>query len=183
MVKLNSDRKEPEEFGDELHHVGRIQKAHGLKGEVQIHLLTAHPDHLSIVESVFVKVDESPATLYTVERSFWNGNKFIFKLNGIDDRNTAEAFRGADVLVTGDSAYLPDADEYFISELIGMDVVDTEGGQLGRITDVLSYPAHDIYVVKNKEKEIMVPAVHEYIKEVNVETGTVTITLIDGLVD
>jgi len=124
-----------------------------------------------------------PTKRYSLEKSTWKGTKLTFKLHGVNDRNTAEALRGAKLLVPEEAAYQPGEDEYFTEDLVGMEVVDTMGTILGNIKEVLNYPAHDVYVISGGKNEFLVPAVHEYIREVDVSTGRIMIAVIDGLID
>ena len=160
--------------------VGTIQGAKGMEGEMKVSLVTAHPSHLAGLESVYLKIADFESILYTIDKAKWDASKFTLKLHGVDDRNTAEALRGAKILIPEEAAYKVGEDEYFIEDLIGMNVVDKSGANLGRVTEVLNYPAHDVYVVSNGDNEILIPAVHEYVQEVNMNTGTIMITTIEG---
>ncbi|MCH7886554.1 MAG: 16S rRNA processing protein RimM [Candidatus Marinimicrobia bacterium] len=166
-------------YDPDMKYVGSIQGAKGMKGEMKVSLTTAHPSHLVSLESIYLKIDDSESILYTIDKAEWNGSKFTLKLHGVDDRNTAEALRDAKIMIPEEAAYKVGEDEYFIEDLIGMNVVDKSGTNLGRITEVLNYPAHDVYVVSKGDNEILIPAVHEYVQEVNMNTGTVMITTIE----
>ena len=168
-------------YDSDMKFVGTIQGAKGMRGDMKVSLSTAHPSHLAALESVYLKISDFDSILYTIDQAKWDGSKFTFKLHGIDDRNTAEAMRGAKIMVPEEAAYKVGEDEYFIEDLVGMNVVDKSGTNLGRITDVLNYPAHDVYVVTNGDNEILIPAVHEYVQEVNMNTGTIMITTVEGL--
>ena len=167
-------------YNPDMKYVGSIQGAIGMKGAVKVSLNTAHPSHLVNLESIYLKIDDSESILYTIDKAKWDGSKFTLKLHGIDDRNTAEALRGAKIMIPEEAAYKVGEDEYFIEDLVGMNVVDKSGTNLGRITEVRSYPANDVYVVSKGDTEILIPAVHEYVEEVNMNTGTVMITTIEG---
>ena len=170
-------------FDTDKKFVGTIQGAKGMGGELKVSLNTAHPTHLVSLESIYLNIAESESILYTIDNTKWDGSKFTIKLHGVDDRNTAEALRGARMMIPEDAAYKVGEDEYFIEDLVGMKVVDTTGTDLGKIKEVLNYPAHDVYVISKDDKDILIPAVHEYIQEVNMNTGTIKITLIDGLIN
>lgn len=182
MTKKVSDKSNRNQE-DDFSFVGSIKAARGLKGELLVNLFTAHPAHLAGLESLYLRFDGLPKILYTVQRTKWDGSKFILKLHNVDDRNKAESLKGAKIFIPEGAAYKTEEDEYFIDDLIGMNVVDTAGTKLGTIRDVLNYPAHDVYVISNDTKEILVPAVQEYVREVNLNTGTVMISIIDGLSD
>ena len=178
-TSVKQSLKQNEDFS----FVGSIKGARGLKGELLVNLFTAHPNHLAGLESLYLKFDGLPKILYTVQKVKWDGLKFVLKLYGVDDRSKADSLKGAKIFIPESAAYQTDEDEYFIDDLIGMNVVDTAGTNLGTIRDVLIYPAHDIYVISDDKNEILVPAVQEYVREVNMNTGTVKISIIDGLSD
>lgn len=182
MSKIKSD-KDKFDKEDDFNYVGSIGGARGLKGEILVNLFTAHPAHLAGLESLYLRFDGLPKILYTIQRAKWDGSKFILKLHDVDDRNKAESLKGAKLFIPESAAYQTEENEYFIDDLIGMNVVDTTGTKLGTIRDVLNYPAHDVYVISDDKKEILVPAVQEYVREVNLTTGTVMISIIDGLSD
>lgn len=182
MTKRVSDKGDLNQK-DDFSFVGSIKGARGLKGELLVNLFTAHPAHLAGLESLYLRFDGLPKILYTIQRTKWDGSKFILKLHNVDDRNKAESLKGAKIFIPESAAYQTEDDEYFVNDLIGMNVVDTAGTKLGTIREILNYPAHDIYVISDDTKEILVPAVQEYVREVNLNTGTVMISIIDGLSD
>lgn len=170
-------------YDPDMKYVGTIQGAKGMRGEMKVSLSTAHPSHLANLESIYLKIEDTESLLYTIDKAIWNGSKFTLKLHGVSDRNTAEALRGAKIMIPEEAAYKVGEDEYFVDDLVGMNVVDTSGTNLGKITEVLNYPAHDVYVVSKGDSEILIPAVHEYVQEVNMNTGTIMITSIEGLIN
>ena len=93
----------------------------------------------------------------------------ILKFKGIDDRNDVERMRQAKLLVTRENAVELGKDEYFIADLIGIQVVSDEGEELGTISDVLQTGANDVYVVsKDGAKDLLIPAIHACIQNVDV---------------
>ncbi len=170
-------------YDSNMKFVGTIQGAKGMRGELKVSLNTAHPTHLLSLESIYLNIADSKSILYTIDKAIWDGSKFTLKLHGIDDRNTAEALRGAKMMIPENAAYKVGEDEYFIEDLVGMNVVDTSGTNLGKIKEVLNFPAHDVYVISKDDNEILIPAVHEYIQEIDMHTGTIMITPIDGLIN
>ena len=170
-------------YDSDMKFVGTIQGAKGMSGEMKVSLITAHPTHLLSLESIYLNIADSSSMLYTIDKAKWDGSKLTIKLHGVDDRNTAEALRGAKMIIPEDAAYKVGEDEYFIEDLVGMNVVDTSGTNLGKIKEVLNYPAHDVYVISKDDSEILIPAVHEYIQEIDMHTGTIMISPIDGLIN
>ena len=98
--------------------------------------------------------------------------------------NDVEGFRQCGLYVTREQAVPLGENEYFIADLIGLRTVTEEGETLGSLIDVLQTGANDVYVIQTEEKEeILVPAIKECVKNVDLETGTITLHLLDGLRD
>lgn len=109
----------------------------------------------------------------------------ILKLEGVSDRNAAEALRDADVFITEEDLKELPEDTYYIRDLIGMKVID-EGvyGEIGVLEDVIQNTAQDVYVVRMPSSEkVLIPAVKDFIKNIDMESGVITTTLIPGFID
>ena len=103
------------------------------------------------------------------------------KFSGIDDRNEAETLRGCELTID-ETECLPLADDvYYCFQLQGLKVFDISGRQLGGIVQILQYPAHDLYVMLYGTAEVMIPAVSEFIKQIDIAAGTMVINPVDGL--
>ena len=109
-------------------------------------------------------------------------NLVILKFKGIDDINDVEKYRKKSLYDTRENAVKLKKNEYFIADLIGLKVSSDEGEDLGQISDVLQTGANDVYVIsKDGADELLVPAIRECIKNVDVEGGTMEIHLLPGL--
>jgi 16S rRNA processing protein RimM len=112
-----------------------------------------------------------------VEAVRGGGATLVLKLAGVDDRTLAEGLRGNYLEVESSEAQaLPDG-SYYHWQLIGLEVVDVGGRGLGRLTDVLDYPANDVYVVTGGVDEILVPALAEVIRTIDLEGGRMVVDL------
>ena len=105
------------------------------------------------------------------------------KLRGLDSLEAAERYRDAEILIRRDALRREHEDEYFWSELIGLSVYLRSGEYLGTIEQVLPTASHDIYVARAGEKEILIPAVHEVVEEIDIDSRKMTITEVEGLLD
>ena len=104
----------------------------------------------------------------------------LAKLEGVSDVNAAMVLKGKTVFIDRTGVELPDG-RHFIADLIGLDVLDADSGEkLGVVADVLTPPAHEVYVVKG-EHEYMIPAVDEFLVETSVEGGYLKVRLIEGM--
>ena len=105
------------------------------------------------------------------------------KLKGIDDRNAAERLRGRILFVDeAHRAKLPKG-QYFVHDVLGLAVREEGGTDLGTVADVLRYPASDVYVVRGDRGEILIPAVKEFVQSVDLGARTMTVRLIEGMLE
>lgn len=160
--------------------IGRIVNAVALKGEVKVYNYSGYRERYEELERIIVEERE-----YEIEKVRYQQQTVILKLSGVDDRNGAEAMKNKDVYITeADLLPLPD-DTYYIRDLIGLSVLDAEDGSpLGRLKDVLQPSSQDVYVVELDEGgEVMIPAVAQFVREVNLEEGFVKVSLIEGMIE
>lgn len=160
--------------------VGRLTKAHGLKGAIKVELYTDEPEKRFVPGTVFslqVPV-ESPwhgKSLTLTELRWYNASPVAFFVD-VPDRSTAETLIKAILWVEHDSSVLPDDPEaWYDHQLTGLRAV-RDGVDVGTIARVEHFPAQDLLVVKTVNGEVMVPFVKAIVPEVNVKTGIVTLT-------
>ena len=157
--------------------VGKVTNVHGLMGEVRVQPWADSPDFLCQFKTLYVDKAHWPIR---VERARVHKNMVILKLEGVTDVNGALAMRTAVLYIDRKDANLPEG-SFFLADLMNMEVRDTQGKVLGKIADVLTLPANNVYVVRGGEREIMIPAVDQFVKEVNVDEGYMTVALIEGM--
>ena len=161
--------------------IGKIVTAVGIKGEVKFYSFSDDPMKLAELEYIYVGKNK---TRYDIEKvRSPKGNTAALKLIGIDTRNEAELLK--DKLCYIDESMLADLDEgeYYIKDLIGLEVFDAKDNSLvGVLEDVIQNTAQDIYFVKTKEgSEVLVPAVKEFIKDIDIAAGRIYINFIEGM--
>ena len=156
--------------------IARIVGVHGIRGELKALPLERGPEFLSAFKTFYL--DGQPAAAETCRI---HKGMALLKLNGVDDRNAAEALRGKELLVRRSDAHLPEG-EYFDEELIGLEVFNGETGErVGELTKVESYPASKVYTIRG-EKELLVPAVKDaFILGVDLEKNRMDIRVWEGL--
>ena len=159
----------------EFLEAGQIVNTHGIRGEVKIDSWCDTPDYLAGFRTLYI--DGRP---YAVRSARPQKNCVITALDGVEDINDAMALKGKVVHIRRADAHLPEG-QVFMADLIGLDVVDDEtGARLGALTDVLTPSFQKVYVVRG-EREILIPAVDEFIREINVEGGYIRVRLIEGM--
>ena len=109
---------------------------------------------------------------------------YLLKFDGVDTMNEVEGWRQKDLLITRDQAIPLEEDEFFITDLIGLNVVTDEGETLGTLTDVMETGANDVYCVKTPEgKELLLPAIRDCILDVDLDKEEMLVHVLPGLLD
>ena len=118
---------------------------------------------------------------YEVTRARFNKGHFILELDGVTDRNTAEALVGCEVYVRKDDLPELEEDEFYHTELIGMEVVTDDDKHLGRITEILPTGSNDVFVVKGAYGEVLIPSIEASEIKIDKAARSVTVHLLEGL--
>jgi 16S rRNA processing protein RimM len=161
--------------------VGKVIRAHGLRGEVSVAVLTEFPERFDTTEWVYLG-NEFEATPYRLESYRWHQQNVLLTLAGVNNRTQAEALQGQFVQVPlGEAVSLPEG-SYYLYQIVGLEVKTTEGQLLGIITDVIETGANDVYVVKNDDRELLLPAIPDVIKSIDIAAGLMIVQLIEGLI-
>lgn len=133
------------------------------------------------LKRVFIGKSEATATETLVTHVALEHRGVRVRLASVEERTTAETLVGNILFVDERDAVRPRKGSYFVHDVIGLSAFDEEGNLLGAVKDVLKLSANDIYVVEMNGKELLVPAVKEFIKKIDVEAGTMTVKLIEGM--
>ena len=168
---------------DNLLQVGAILDTHGLRGEVKVFPTTDDPSRYDDLEEVELLTQEGNYLHLEIERVRYFKNLVIVKFKNYDHINDIEQYKKCNLYVTRENAVELEADEYFVADLIGLMAKTDEGEELGQIKDVLTTGANDVYVIDTKEGELLVPAIHDCVQEVDLEAGVMTLHLLPGLRD
>lgn len=159
--------------------LGQIVNAVGLKGETKVYPYCDYKERFEELDSLFIE-DE----LRVIEKVRYQGELAIIKFEGVGDRNAAEALKGKFLYIDRAHARKLSDDEFFIADLVGMEVVSEEGTVLGKLRDVIQGPAQDVYEVEKPEGGVfLVPAVAEFVKNVDMDSRVITIKVIEGMTD
>ena len=163
--------------------VGVISSTHGVRGEVKVYPTTDDVSRFKKLKEVILDTGKEQKTLEIEQVKFFK-NMVILKFRGYDNINDIEIYKGKDLLVTREHAVKLAPNENFIVDLIGLHVVTDEGEDFGEMIDVIRTGANDVYVVKTPEgKEVLFPAIPSCILDVNLDTSTMTVHILDGLLD
>lgn len=155
--------------------VGRIGKAVGLRGEVEVLVVSDHPERFA-PGSV---LNGGDLTISSVRQQ---GDRTIVAFDGITDRTAAEALKGAELVVSADAARPLETGEYWDHDLIGCEVFTVDDERVGVVSDVLHQPANEVLVVDTDGKQALIPLVNAIVRTVE-PRSRITIDPLPGLLD
>ena len=162
--------------------IGQIINTFGIKGEVKVFPLTDNINRFDDLEKVYIKAKKD-SKLYKIESIKYHKNMVLIKLKSINTPEQAELLKNAYIEIDRNQAIQLKEGEYFIVDLIGLDVYTDEGKLLGKVDDIYNTGANDIYVVKDElGKQILLPGIKEVIKNVDLDSEKITVHLIPGLI-
>ena len=168
---------------DDLISVARIARPQGHRGEVIADLLTDFPERFARLARVYVKRADGRLLILDLENSRAHKGRVAFKFAGCDSVSGAEELRNARVMVPRDQLVELPEDTYYDFDLIGCEVVATEGRRLGRVEEVQNYGAAPLLVVRGGERELLIPLVLSICVEISTERKRIVVNPPEGLLD
>lgn len=162
--------------------VGHVTRPHGLHGEVMVRLETDFPQRFDGLRAAYlVRAGRAQAIEIIGHRPHRGG--FLLTLRGIGDAEAAGQLRGAEIAVTRDAVVPLGPGQYYVFEIIGLRVRTSDGRTLGVVSEVMRGSAHDVYVVRTQDRDILVPAVREVVLRIDPAGGEMVVILPAGLED
>ena len=162
-------------MGSKFLEAGKIINTHGVSGEVKIQPWADTPDFLTGFEHIYI--DGAPVK---VLKTKVHKGCVIAALDGVTDIDSAIKLKNKTVLLDRDETHIEEG-RHFIADLMGLRAIDAETSvDLGMVHDVLKLPANDVYVIHGP-REILIPAVDEFIAETNIDSGYIKFKLIEGM--
>lgn len=154
--------------------IGQVVGPFGIRGGVKVKVLTDFLERFDAGRSVWIN-----GRTFTIKETQWHKGQARLMLSEVTDRNEAESMQWCEVTVPADDGPELQDDEFLTADLIGLKVVTSDGRDLGKVTDVFPTPAHDVIEVG----KILIPAVREFVLDIDLDGGTMTVELIDGMED
>lgn len=167
----------------ELIYIGTIGKAHGIRGEVRLHVGRLHAETVPSLRRVLLAGDDAPESEFRVETIRPHQDVFLVKFEEVADRNEAESLRGLEARVRREEIESAGADTLFPEDLVGLDVITVDGDRVGELEEILEYPASDMYRVRGEKGEHLIPAVPEIVVEIDPKGRRIVIAPPEGLLD
>lgn len=160
-----------------------ISSTHGIRGEVKVYPTTDDPARFRRLKEVLLDTGSGWMTMKLEQVRFFK-QMVIVKFKGYDSINDVEKYRNKGLYVPREQAVPLKEGEYYIADLLGMQVLTEDGGHFGTLRDVMQTGANDVYVIDSLHNgEVLVPAIADCILEVAVEQGWMKIRLLEGLLD
>lgn len=156
--------------------IGRILAPWGIEGKLKVKVITDFPQRFAPSSTVYI--NQQPVTINSTE---WHNGEVIIKLNMVDDTEAARRLRGQPVEIHPSQVYSLPEGQYYHFQLIGLEVWTTQGELLGNITEVLTAKSNDNYVIKGEGGEILIPAIEDVVKSIDLNQGRIIIEAIPGL--
>lgn len=166
---------------DEMLQVGVITDTHGIKGEVKVFPTTDDVNRFDYLKKAYIDSKEGliPVKVNSVK---YFKQYVIIKFKGINDINDIEKYKKSPLLVTREDAVPLEEGQYYITDIIGINVFTDDGVNIGTLKEVLQTGANDVYIVRNSEnKEILIPAIKQCILGIDLEKKEMKVHLLDGL--
>lgn len=168
---------------EDIFRIGVITSTHGLKGEVKVFPTTDDLNRFKTLKKCFIRTPKEDIQVEKNTCKFFK-NMVILSFKEFKDINEIEKYKGLDLYVKREDAVPLEEDEYYISDVIGMDVVTEEGELLGKLEDVMQTGANDVFVIRlTNDKELLMPVIKDCVLDMDYEAGKVTVRLMKGMLD
>ena len=159
--------------------IGKIVNAVGLKGEVKVYHYSDYKERFEELDQIWIG-----GRKVTIEGVRYMKDMVILKLAGVSDRNGAEALKEQEVFIDESMLRVLPEDTYYVKDLIGMEVTSQKEGRIGILTDVIQNSSQDLYEVTTEDgRKIFIPAVEEFIRDIDCQNRKITVELIEGLLE
>lgn len=162
--------------------VGVISSTHGIRGEVKVFPTTDDPARFKQLKRVYLETGREQIPLEIQGVKFFK-QFVIVKFKGIDNINDIERYKGKSLMIDREDAVDLSEDEYYIADMIGMEVYLEDGSFFGSLKEVMETGANDVYIVDSTEHgEVLLPAIKDCILEINIEENRMIVHLMEGLI-
>jgi len=167
---------------EQYFEIGKITGTHGIRGTMRVFPTTEDPSRFERLKEIIVEIRGKRETFH-IQKVAFHKQFVLLTVKEITDINVAELYKNGRILIPDAMAIPLGEDEYYNRDLYGLKVVTEEGEELGEITEIFSTGSNDVYVVKRdgKGKELLLPAIKDCIKNVDLENGVMTVKLLEGL--
>lgn len=168
---------------DVLISVGKIIGTHGIKGMLKVHSFSGNIESLLGARTVTLKSKEGKLQEFGLKIVTPHAGKLMIGFKGLDEINLVLPLVGSEICLLRSQLPIPEENEYYWCDLLGLTVATVDGEALGTITDIFETGSSDIYVVRGMEREYLIPAIADVIRSVDLKSGRMLITPLEGMLD
>ncbi len=163
--------------------MGKVVRPHGIEGALRIESYAQSEESFLNAGTVLLRSSSGETREYAVASVRPHKNILLMKLEGLNTLEEAETYRGATILIKRDCLPREGEEEYFWHELIGLEVYLSGGDYVGILKHILPTGSNDIYVVQEGRSEVLIPAIHDVVKEIDLINNRMVISEVEGLLD
>ncbi len=165
----------------DLVEIGRLVKVHGLKGRLKAVSYLESETLLDELDEVLIRPEKGPAKKYKVEGVQPQHKTFFIELEGINDPDSAGRLVGSGIFIPADLLEELPEDEYYWHEIIGLKAISESGDYLGEVSSIFPAGGTDVYVISGGHREILLPAIEDVIRNIDLEKGEIVVRIPEGL--
>lgn len=162
----------------EMISIGKVIKTQGIKGDLKIFPYLDYPEHVKELDFVFLNDQK-----FEVQKIRFQSRFVVMKLKGCDSIDSGKQFVGCLLEIPKNKLKKLSSDQFYWHDLIGLTVFDESGHEYGKVESIFPTGSNDVFLVKDKENERLLPAIKDVIKEVDIKNKKIIIHLINGLFD
>jgi 16S rRNA processing protein RimM len=169
--------------GEDMFRIGVITSTHGLKGEMKVYPTTDDVERFKRLKKCIIRTKKGDIEVEKNGCKFFK-NMVILSFKEFNDINQVEGFKSCDIYVNREDAVPLEEDEFYIADVIDMDIIDENGEKLGVLNDVMQTGANDVFVVTlNNGKELLLPVIKDCVLDIDYEKKCVSVRLMKGMLD
>ncbi|MBR4014732.1 MAG: 16S rRNA processing protein RimM [Anaerotignum sp.] len=167
---------------EQFFEIGVITGTHGIKGTMRVFPTTQDPSRFERLKEMIVEIRGKQETFH-IQKVAYHKQFVLLTVKEITDINVAELYKNGRILIPDALAIPLEEDEYYTRDLYGLQVVTEDGEVLGELVKIYETGANDVYAVQKEagDKELLIPAIKDCIKKVDLEAGIMTVHLLEGL--
>lgn len=166
---------------DDLLEIGEVVRPHGLNGRIKAKSYLVSKGTTHRLDEVFIRKSKEPAVRFRIKTLKAERKTLFLELEGIEDVDAAARLVGCRVLISSDKLEKLPENEYYWHELLGLWVMTETGQNLGRIESIIPGEGHDVYVCAGNERDILLPAIGEVVRKVDIDAGIMVVRPLKGL--
>ncbi|PKM50756.1 MAG: 16S rRNA processing protein RimM [Firmicutes bacterium HGW-Firmicutes-7] len=167
---------------EEFLYIGRVANTHGVQGMIKVVPTTDDPKRFELLENIYIEDLKGKTTVYTIKTVKYINKFVILDLKEITDMNAAILLKQGIIKIPREEALPLEQGEYYISDLIGLDVYDDKGTRIGPLKDIIFTGSNEVYVVDNGTRDgLLLPAIKQCIQSIDLKNKKIIVTILEGL--